>query len=507
MMMKIINNILLICTLFVVCSCNDFLSTEPDKNTSVVPSEIEDLESLLNNYTVLSPEKNRTLVCSTDDYDILKELYLAKNNLYRMQTIQFATWDIDLVKYDADETFWQGEYNKIFIANMILYYLPRVNGDDASKSRLAGEAYFLRAYSMWVLAQTYCLPYTDQNKGELGLVLKESIDFEEDVTRKTLQETYVFIEKDMNEALRIMAENPTYSKNKSWRAGKASVNAFAARYYLNRNDYDRAIKYAEIALKEHSELVDYNLEMRYSDIYSYKVVNGEKVQILYPYTHDKRFYQPTDMMAWKELYFYRFLVDESWWMTPSKELLECYDKEYDLRYRYHMVKNYSYEMGVIDPPYEYPGYIFFDSDRVPSGPTVAEMILIKAEVLARQGNYTDAMIVVNKLRDKRMDLRAPQDRKYLAATNKDEAIREILQERRRELPFSQRWYDLRRYNNNDYPGDDVDVIKRSFFAYNEVSILGDTPKEYSLEKGSRRYAAPIPQEDVNSMGNIQQNKY
>ena len=173
-----------------------------------------------------------------------------------------------------------------------------------------------------------------------------------------------------------------------------------------------------------------------------------------------------------------------------------------------MVENYSYDRGMTSPAYAYPGYIFFYKDRIPSGPTVAEMILTKAECQARMGDYIEAMNTVNVLREKRIDKNAPSDKIKLSASSQTEAISKILQERRREMPFSTRWYDIRRFNNNEDPDDDV-VLTREFYPYTNFGILGkETLKTYSLDKNSRRFAAPILNTEIeSSLGKIQQNIY
>jgi hypothetical protein len=135
--------------------------------------------------------------------------------------------------------------------------------------------------------------------------------------------------------------------------------------------------------------------------------------------------------------------------------------------------------------------------------------LIKAECLARQNKVTEAMTAVNMLRIKRMDKNAPAAVINLSAISKDDAIAKILQERRREMPFTQRWNDLRRLNSNEDAADDIGVLSRSFYGFNNAAIspaLG--LKTYTLPKNSRRYAAPIPYTEIQtSNGAIIQNTY
>jgi hypothetical protein len=160
---------------------------------------------------------------------------------------------------------------------------------------------------------------------------------------------------------------------------------------------------------------------------------------------------------------------------------------------------------MISPAYSYPGYIFFFKDRIPSGPTVAEMLLIKAEAQARKNDVTGAMTTINILRAKRL---TPGTWVNLTATDQSDAVKKVLDERRRELPFTQRWFDIRRFNNNDDPNDDV-VLSKTFYPYTIANVTSTAPvKTYSLPKDSRRFAAPLPRtEMISSNGLIEQNKY
>jgi hypothetical protein len=295
-----------------------------------------------------------------------------------------------------------------------------------------------------------------------------------------------------------------------WRANTAAVNGFAARYYLNINDYPNALKYANTSLAEYSTLVDYNSDMRYGTPQTLTIDAGtskaKTVTLNFPYTHDRNTaYDPTDALAWKEFLYYRVLYNTTSWYIPSQDLLNLYDQANDLRYKYHYVQGYSYKKGYTSPSYSYPGYVFFYEDSMPEGPTVAEMLLIKAESLARTGDIGGAMTAVNLLHSKRMVTGTTP----LTAVTQDQAILAVLQERRREIPFAQRWYDIRRFNSNNYAGDDVPVISKTFYPYMPSGVLNTQPAQvYSIPANSRRFASPLPQADViSSNGAILQNNY
>ncbi len=510
--MQIKNNITKIMLLGLIIlsfsSCDKFLDERPSKTTSLPINSIAQLEALLSNYSTFYAEGNRTVIYSSDDYELPVSLYNARPGTFSsMATIQFMLWDTEFLPDDTREVFWSTEFRKIFTANLVLRYVDQVAGDAALKAQLKAEAYLVRAYSYWVLANTYCLPYTDANKNEIGLPLKTSTSFEEDLVRQPLEKVYQFIEADLKEALKITNSMVVSGVARHWRGSKEAANGFAARYYLHRNNYTEALKHANAALQGYSTLVDYNTEMKYGNDQVVSINPGTGSQnftIKYPYTHNNQT-DFTDMVGWKEFLYFRMLNHESWWYIPSQSLLNLYDQTHDLRYRYHIVEGYSYDRAMTNPAYNYPGYIFFFKDRIPSGPTTAEMLLIKAECLARTNDVAGALTAVNTLRVKRME---PGTWVNLTAANKDEAVKKILEERRREMPFTQRWFDIRRYNNNEDPTDDVS-LERTFYPYTIAAVKAtDAPVKYTLTKNSRRFAAPIPRtEMISSQGVIEQNTY
>jgi hypothetical protein len=514
--MKTYKNILLAFLFaFLFAGCNDFLDKAPSKTSSLVVSTVEQLDAMLANYSSFYQLADRSSIHGTDDTGIPPELYATRPGAIPVGDVQYYLWDVDNLIYDMRASFWANEYRKIFYANMVLQNLGSVSGDAALKAELKAEAHLIRAYSYLELANIYCLPLNENTKNELGLPLKQSTSFEELSTRNTLEETHALIESDIEEAFKTTTPLLKDGRVRYWRGNTAAVNAFASRYWLGQSDYDKALEYANAALNLHADLVDYNTEMHYSErpptTYTLDPTDPDKrrtVQLKFPYTHDNQT-DMSDMLGWKEFYYFRLLYYDSWWYVPSGELLDLYGRDtMDLRYRYHVVEGYSYDRLMTSPSYDYPGYIFFFKDRIPSGPTVAEMILTKAECLARTGNVSDAMSTVNQLRVKRMDASLPANEINLSASTPGDALKKILEERRREMPFTRRWFDIRRLNNNDDPNDDV-TLSRQFFPYTNSAVLTSEPLQtYTLPKDSRRYAVPIPDtEIISSDGKLKQNTY
>jgi hypothetical protein len=509
--MKFISACFLIVLVSGLGSCKKFLDERTSKNTQLPLKTTDHLSALLENYNVFYSDENQAWL-GTDDYGLNATTYDNKRgNFTFMPNIFRAFWDVDFAPVTTSGDFlWAstaGEWRDIFYANAVLNNLDKVTGGTAAdRARLKADAHMVRAYAYWQLANTYCLPYTDANKGELGLPDKKLTSFEEDLTRTSLEETYKSIEADLQEALKINKPLVVGGRPEHWRSSTAAVNGFAARYYLNRNNYTEALKYANLALNEYSTLVDYNnpTEMYYGTPATYAVTGGPSYTLQLPYTHNNQT-NLVDMIGWKEFLYFRVLNYGSWFYLPSTDLLNLYDQANDRRYEFHIVENYSYYFGSNTPTNGLPGYIFFFKDKIPSGPTTAEMYLIKAECLARTGDVAGALAAANTLRAKRI---RPGAAVNLTAANQAEAVTKILQERRREMPFVQRWYDLRRFNNNTDPNDDV-VVTKQFYPITLAGPDVTQPiKTYTLDKNSRRYALPIHNNElISGRGVLKQNTY
>ena len=516
-------------------SCNKFLDADPSKSTQKTIETAEQLDAILGTYSRFYSEYNHTaLAC--DDFGISPEMEDGGASFSPVSELDFILCS-DRCTQTA-RLLWDGEYSKIYYANLVLANIDDVTGDQAYKDNLKAEAHFLRAYSMFQLALAYTLYYDGTNGDEPGLPLKQTTSFEESVARADLADTWAFIESDLQAALEgITAPLVSDGKRRVWRGTTAAVHAFAARYYLYRGDYTNALAQVEAVLSETSTLKDYNTSMSYfedPDDYTINESSGspEKVFVYYPYTC-LQFYGSNgfpELFEWEELLFARTCSYASWWYIPSKGLLDTYEvdlpeetpaavseeledgEEYDWRkndrrYEYFICEDFSLRYCSKDPAFRYPGYCQFYYDNIISGPTVSEMLLIKAEIQARQGDFSEAMETLRPLRAARIRSDV-DDSRFFTVASQQEALTKILQERRRELAFVMRWYDIKRLNANDDLSDDI-TISKTFYPYNTSTVLSsEEPVEYRIEPGSRKFATPIPEVEITrSEGVIQQNTY
>ncbi len=481
---------LIIIGLILFAGCKKYLSEEPKKQASI--KTVDQLEALIDNATAFAYVSSITASFSTDDTDIPKEIYKERPSAFNTAGLQYYTNSVDGVVQAATDALWSGEYKKIFTANLILENIDKVTGDETKRQRVKADAHFIRAYSYWVLANYYCAPYSSANLNTLGLPLKKTVDYTESLKRATLKETYDFILSDIVEAQKVANED--VEERKAWRVSKKAVAAFLSRIYLFTGEYEQSLAQSEIALTTgKAKLVDYNtlipgIPATYKD---------PAVTLNYMEQND---WAASKFLYWPEFYYTRYVYNLYQWFVPSKSLLDLYEgKENDLRYKSFMIPSGGRRFGVIDPTaFRYT--VFNDGRYIPEGPSFGEVLLNKAEVLARKGNASAAMDMVNILRQKRMKIYVA-----LTATDKDDAIKKVLEERRREMPFAMRWYDIRRFSVNDYAADDVTVI-RDFFEVNITDVNMNVPKTYTLSPA--RMAQPINGVEMDaSHGQIVQNPY
>lgn len=480
-------------TTCILTSCEDFLSEVPTKGSNQPITELSQLEALLENTSTFVYETSNIASMVTDDYEISKELFLAKPAQFKPANMQFYIYNEEEVAKESADGLWSGEYKKIYNANLILNNLKNVEGSPEEKKQLQAEAHFVRAYSYWVLANNYCLPYHEKNFSEMGLPKKLRNDYDEDLTRISLKQLYDFIDSDLAQAALIDNRNI----DKRWRLNKAAYHAFMSRYRLFRGEYELAITEADEALKEEKvALIDF---ATLKPSIKPGIYTNPNDTIPYSETNDYAAYK---YVNWNEFYYTRFLNYRSQWLIPSKDLLSKYDTDNDYRFINFMMPNSNRRFSILGAKaYRYT--IFDDGRYAISGPSISEVLLNKAEAATRlNANLEEAKTALYTLQSKRIKGITRSE-----ANDHTSLLKEILEERRRELPFSMRFYDIRRYSVNETADDDI-VVTRDFFEVTPTLVNSEKPVTYVLPVASRKYAFPINQiEIMNSRNQIQQNKY
>lgn len=479
-------------------ACDSYLDKQPSASSNAPITEASQLLSLYDN-TSNTEERSYPDSYASDDYGIPVAMFDSYPSKFQSTEACFYALIGEVMESSASNSTWAAEYAKIFTANTIIESATSVNGTEAEINEVLCNGHFLRAWSYFRLATIHCLPYSEANKEKLGLPLRLGTLFTENISRATLGKTFEQIFSDLQEAERLcIVDKPR--PNYTWRTSKCAIYGLYARLYLYMNDYANALTYADKALALAPELYNYN-NLEWANPVEYAETADMPAQTLYySETHS---WTSQKIYRWPEWAFIRLSYLGSQWFCPSQELLDCYeDKENDLRYDHFFVEHGNRRFSV---PYDWFRYdLFNDGSYCISGLGPAEFILTKAEAQARQGSWQDALLTLQPLREARFKTGKAT---ALNATSQSEALKEILKERRREIPFAIRLMDLKRFAVSATPDDDV-TIQREFYMVKASGVDSSKKIQITAKGDDPRLAIPIPLEDIqNSQGAIEQNPF
>ncbi|MCC8145398.1 MAG: RagB/SusD family nutrient uptake outer membrane protein [Bacteroidales bacterium] len=152
---------------------------------------------------------------------------------------------------DRPYVWWAMYHAIISNCNYILKYAPGAEGDEDDRNSLLGQAYALRAYSYFYLAQFYQRTYKGHEDDPGIPIYTEPTDNKtKGVPRGTLRQTYKRITDDLNEAIRLL-ENATGQTHIS-HIDYYVANGIKARVALVMEEWETAENAALEALKKPS---------------------------------------------------------------------------------------------------------------------------------------------------------------------------------------------------------------------------------------------------------------
>ncbi|WP_192348468.1 RagB/SusD family nutrient uptake outer membrane protein [Algoriphagus sp. Y33] len=148
--------------------------------------------------------------------------------------------DINDFTFDANNSavngIWSGYFQGIFRTNQVIVNVPEIDMDEELKTRLIGEARFLRAYFYFFLVRTY---------GDLPLIDRPLNPDEYTQSRVSKEQIYEFIEEDLSFAAANLPEKSEYPASELGRATTGAAKSFLAKAHLFQNDYQEAFDLAQ----------------------------------------------------------------------------------------------------------------------------------------------------------------------------------------------------------------------------------------------------------------------
>lgn len=169
-------------------------------------------------------------------------------------------------------------YRTIYETNYFLKNIGKYTGraKPADEARYIAEAKFIRALSYFYLVNMWAQPYKFTNDGShpgVALVLTavdndKVFDPSNQVPRNSVKEVYDQIIKDLNEALPALPKVPATATGRNisnvGRATQGAVNGLLARIYLYKQDYVKALEYANKIVTSN----EYSLTPAIKDIFT-----------------------------------------------------------------------------------------------------------------------------------------------------------------------------------------------------------------------------------------------
>lgn len=463
-------SVLLVGLTLLLSACDHFLGIRP--KGALYPETLADYEALINNNN-LKKSTDPFPLFLTDDADFVTKPaaqgapYLAGQDEYIRRVYLFTSGDI--FDDSKDDIFWKGNYGNIYRYNVLISSVPQATDcTEEERKALIAEARLGRAFEYLGLINTYATPYDPKTAGaQLGvpLILTPDIDVPP-LKRATLKQCYEAILSDIEEALKNLPETP---KGTSFRASQPAGFGLLARTRLWMGDYKGALEAANKAIRLHPEMDDLN---------QYAVVN-EKKQIGRSNVPNQ--YSRKDHI-WLRTLPYVYGVSKR--VYASKSLLDIFDRERDARLRLFFSNTHFGTPLNTPDTYIYMAFVY---DNIGIGSP--EMYLTAAECEARVGSTERACTLLNEIRRHRI-----ADAQPLTLTDREEVIREVLLERRRELAMKGflRFVDLRRLNHEGK-------------YLTEVSHQGLDGTMLTLPPNDPRYTMPIPKKVIRiNAGSLEQ---
>lgn len=383
---------------------------------------------------------------------------------------------------------WRGPWPGILRANVVLQQVPEMEVREPLKSRILGEAHFLRGLYYLNLVRFFGgvpLITDPQNPGDDLRPMRSSAE-----------EIYTqIIIPDLERALQLLPDRREYAAADAGRASRGSAAGLLAEVYLTRGEWSRVVE-----LTEQVTGLGYVLNEDYAANFDLGSENDQEslFEVQYYGKTNNDFWSDENQAAWHSTFMgprNSGMVAGGWgWNQPTQEFIDAYEPG-DLRKDVTVLYEGGPAFDGIDysSAYSTTGYnvrkflvptsvaISFDESPL-NFPVMryAEVLLMQAEALNELGRTAEAEGPLNQVRA-RAGL-AP-----LRGLSQAEFRDAVLRERRMELAFeAKRWFDLIRVDNGRYG----------------LEFLRSIGK---VNVNENRLLLPIPQLEIDANPNLTQN--
>lgn len=471
--MKKIIIYLFLCSMITFVSCDKWLDIEP--KGKIILTNAEEYAQLFDNtgyiaynFQDIAYLDDESLITPQSVLDALNSPTISSAN---------ATYNTEFDRAEfayansgsTTSTFYQTMYQRISrICNTIIENESEIKGSASELSVLIAQAKAYRAFSYFILINIYAKPYnatTAATDGGVPIRTDINLESQAEKPKSTVAEVYKLIEQDLTEAIPDLPE----TAKTPYRFNKAAGYALKAKVHLFKKEWDECIKAAGKSYElNHST---YDLVSRI-DAKAHKpnppiYATGE--ENLFFGTFATTYYMHPDLVN----LYKKGLVDYGQSEDVHDVRLDLYKQPRS------SIKDYQYTLSYQPSDLEYA--------KNSVGIRTTEVMLMLAECYARKG-MTDK--VLEYLKPYLISRYANFDpSKLQISSDKTDAVKFVLQERRKELTMGcNRFFDLRRLNTET----EYQVIPSRTIPLDTKATPNLPQQTYRMPVNSPLYVLPFP---------------
>lgn len=445
-------------------SCDDYLDLQPKGQS--LPDNLKALRLLMQASDLASSESLSAYM--TDDINRPFNWpdswnYSTRDRVYDFEQIYWTA--------GSSVSDYEKQWKLIDRCNMVINNAGSASGDVNELTVLKANARCHRAYAYFDLIKLFCPQYVAEtaDNPDTGMPLLTKVGYSASLKRTSLKETYDFV---ITELIESFDDLPNLPENLiSW--SKAAVHGMLAKIYLQQGKYELARENAKKCLGYSDYLMNYN------DL-DFKGPNFRRV-IYTPFSENN------EILLLKKAHApgYSPMAISGIKAIMATSLYEKFtDKVNDIR---------AVSLTLYHPDYNSYSYANFRGFSM-NGITTPYVMLIQAESECRseKGTAEEAMRLVNLIRKNRFS-----DNSYmLVASNKKEALRHVMDEKRRELRFSEsRYCDIKRLN----------ALHNGNISVTHTTIKDKAETNITIGPNDKRWTLLIPQIHIDLNPEIIQN--
>lgn len=430
-------------------SCSGFLD-EVDKD-KLIPTETAHYAAVLLNEFSNQQAVFRGVDFMTDNID--EYGYISEDNRKPWKPIY--TWQMEIELSETGERIrnniaWEEMYKDIAVANYVIESIDEAIGSQEERDFIKGEAYFVRAYSLFELANLYGQPYRKETSmTDLGIPLRLDNAIQQTYQRATVAETYKQILDDLSRAKELIVKSGL--KKSKFHPSEIVCDLLLSRAYLYMEDWVKSDLHATQVISNVSSLS--------------RMVSDS------PYATATR----SDILFTSQLTMSQsdLSIFEAGWRV-NNELIDLYHTD-DIRLDAFFQKINGKLGRVYYPKKRTSNFTSIGFSFI----RVAEAYLNRAE--ARFHLDADAAADLRTLMESRY-----RNKSSITIASGDNLLTQIHTERRKEFCFEghHRWFDLRRMHNRP--------LIQHVFTLTDANGNNMGTQRYSLLPEDPNYSLPIP---------------